>query len=119
MGLETVVPTAQGRDVARAGRPAPGVGDDVVPVAAVVPVRLATTGGSGAPREDAGLVAQGDLLTEPVGHLVGSDVHVFGQVNDRLDDDVGLVGTAPVGDLTGSDQVTAGVLHAPRGTGVT
>src|SRR4249919_3362333 len=63
VGLESVVAAAQGRDVAGAGGAISAAGVGVVLVAAA--------GGSGAPGEDAGAVADGDVLLDPVGHGVG------------------------------------------------
>src|SRR3954469_17557786 len=87
--------SAQGREVARAGGAALGVGGDVVAVApACRPC---------APGEDAAAVAQLGLFAEPVGDLVGMHADVLVEVDDGLDGDVGVGVGAPVLDLLGGD----------------
>ena len=67
-------------------------------------------GGTGAPGERAGDIAEGDGFGDPVGHLVGVHGHVVGQVDHRLDDDVGVGAAAPVADGVSGDR-DPGVLH--------
>ncbi len=60
-------------------------------------------GRSGAPREDAGLVAQGGLLAEVAGGLIRVDVQVGVEVDDGPDGEV-AGGAAPGPDLLGHDR---------------
>ncbi len=55
-------------------------------------------------------VDEGGLFGEPVGDLVGGDVDVLVQVDDRLHGDLGLGVGAPVPDLVGVHE-GVGVLH--------
>ena len=111
--LQPVVAAAQRRDVARAGRTgvrmAWVVGRDVVAVGVVL-VGPAPAGGSGAEREDAGLVDQDRRLGHPVRDLVLAVVDVVGQVDDGLHHHLGAGLAAPEADLLGGDQ-GAGVLQ--------
>jgi hypothetical protein len=78
-GLGSVVSSAAGRDVAGAGGSAVLVGDAVLAVAGFC--------GSEAERERADQVAELGLELEPGPRLVGVDVEVVGEVDDRLDRD--------------------------------
>ena len=91
-----MVPSAERGDVVTGRRSTGVVGLDVVAVA--------TSGVAGAPREDTRRVDQSGLFTDPVGDLVGVHVVVVIQVDDRLDDDLGVGVAAPVPDLLDGDR---------------
>ena len=98
-GLRAVVAPAAGREVAAAGRSAvisSGRRDSVFAVAGF--------GGAEAERERADAVAELGLELEPGGGFVGADVEVLGQVEDRLDGDLGVGVAAPLPDLFGGDR---------------
>ena len=69
-------------------------------------VVVAPMGLAGAEGEDTGHVAQVDLVLQPGAGLVGVDLEVLGQVDDRLDGELGVGVAAPVPDLGGG--------HRPR-----
>ena len=98
-----MVTAAQGREVARARRPAADTGSHVVAVARVV-VGAAAAGGPRAPGEHAGAVAHRDLLGDAVGHLVAVDLDARSKVEHRLHDDLGIGVPAPRAYLVGGDQ---------------
>ncbi|MGZ8738435.1 MAG: hypothetical protein ACXWW7_14815, partial [Nocardioides sp.] len=89
--LETVVTSAQRREVAVAGRAALGEGSAVVVVAG--------TGRSAAPTEDAGGVEEVGADLEPLGELIGLGLDVVGKVDDGLHGQVRVVPPAPLTDL--------------------
>ncbi len=78
-------------------------------------VDVAAPGGSGAPREHAGAVAENDLFADPVGDLVRRGGELGGEVDDGLDGDQRAGVAAPAPDLVEQDQSLA-LLHAAGGT---
>src|SRR6185295_9287613 len=101
VGLGAVVMATHRREVAAAGQAAVvavGVVVDAVVDAVVV---VAGAGLAGAPGEDTGDVAEVGLVLQPLRCLVGVDVEVLGQVQDRLHGDVGVGLGAPAADLGG------------------
>src|SRR4249919_3507838 len=108
-----MVTATQRSEVARAGRAAAGSGLHVVVVAGVV-VGTAAAGGSGAPRENAGAVAERDLLGDPVGYDVTVDLDTCAEVEHRLHDNLGVGPAAPRSDLCGGDQRLAALEVSDR-----
>src|SRR3954463_15392108 len=96
MGLEPVMAAAEWGDVAGAGRPVARPGDDVVAVAA--------SSGPGAPGEDAGAVADRDLLGDRAADLIGVRPGALGQVDHRPDNDLGVGVATPTTHLPGRHQ---------------
>ena len=111
VGLEPVVSSAQGCDLAGAGGSALAERDGVVVVAGVF-VGSEPAGGSAAPGEDAGDCPEGDGFGDPVGDFVGLDRDVLGEVDDGFDGDLQVGAADPVADGLGADG-SAGVLHPP------
>ena len=108
VGLEPVVEPTQGAKVLGAGRAGLGsafgfgvvvVLDDVVDVAA--------TGWPGAPREDAGAVAENHVVADPVGDRIARRFEGGGEVDDGLDGDLGPGVAAPGLDLVEQHQALA------------